>query len=135
MPTLAKPQLTESPSAWGAASDEMYQELCRDRVTILTELRFYAKRDLLPPDVNSSAIPTKNEEEELRQIGGALAVAAEASGIMSTAVLVATLRKVSKNPNLFFCDYQRGEEALGTRWRDVWGDQVARFPGAVEQPT
>lgn len=90
----------------------------------------------------------KTEEEELRQIASALTVAAAASGIMSTAVLVATLLKVSKNPSLFFkrelpapvegaiaCDYQRGEEALGTHWRDVWGDQVARFPGEVEQPT
>jgi hypothetical protein len=146
MPTLAKPQLTESRSAWGAASDEMYQELCRDRVAILTALRFYAQRDLLPPDVNSSA--TKNEEEELLQIAGALAVAAEASGIMPTAVLVATLLKVSKNPSLFVkrelpapvewaiaCDYQRGDEPTGTHWRDVGGHQVARFPGEVEQPT
>jgi hypothetical protein len=28
-------------------------------------------------------------------------------------------------------DYQRGEEPPGTHWRDVWGDQVARFPGEV----
>ena len=146
MPTLAKPQLTESRSAWGAASDEMYQKLCRNRVKILTALRFYEQRDLLPPDVNSSA--TKNEEEELLQIAGALAVAAEASGIMSTAVLVATLLKVSKNPSLFVkrelpapvewaiaCDYQRGDEPPGTHWRDVWGDQVSRVPGEVEQPT
>jgi hypothetical protein len=26
-------------------------------------------------------------------------------------------------------------EPQGTHWRDVWGDQVAAFPGEVEQPT
>ena len=67
---------------------------------------------------------------------------------MPTAVLVATLEKVSKKPSLFFArelpqpvewaiadDYQRGDEPPGTHWRDVWGDQVATFPGEVEQPT
>ena len=67
---------------------------------------------------------------------------------MSTAVLVATLLKVSKNANLFFrrelpaavewalaCDYQRADEPPGTHWRDVWGDQVSSVPGEVEQPT
>jgi hypothetical protein len=34
-------------------------------------LRFYEQRDLVPPDVNSSAVPTKDEEDELRQIAGA----------------------------------------------------------------
>ncbi|MBR1242408.1 hypothetical protein JQ620_20070 [Bradyrhizobium sp. AUGA SZCCT0274] len=91
---------------------------------------------------------TEDEEEELRQVAGALAEAAEASGLLNTAVLVATLLKVAKNPSLFSkrtlpaavewaiaCDYQRGEEPLGTHWRDVWGDQVSRFTGEVEQPT
>ena len=148
MPTLAKPQLTESPFRWGATFDEMYQELCRNRVAILTALGFYAEHDLLPPDVNSSGIPTKYEEEELRQIASALTEAAAASDTMSTAVLVATLLKVSKSANLFFrrelpapvewalaCDYQRADEPSGTHWRDVWGDQVSSVPGEVEQPT
>jgi hypothetical protein len=118
-------------------------------------LGLYAKHDLLPPDVNSSGIPTKYEEEELRQIASALTEAAAASDTMSTAVLVATLLKVSKNANLFFtreppvftrelpapvewalaCDYQRANEPPGTHWRDVWGDQVSSVPGEVEQPT
>jgi len=148
MPTLAKPQLTEAPFRWGATFDEMYRELCRNRGAILTALGFYAKHGRLPPDVNSSAIPTKYEEEELRQVASALTEAAAASDIMPTAVLVATLLKVSKNPDLFFkrelpapvewaiaCDYQRGDEPPGTNWRDVWGDQVSSVPGEVEQPT
>ncbi len=148
MPTLAKAQLTEPESPWGAAFDQMYLSLCRDRVPILTALGFYAEHDLPVPEENSSTIPTKDEEEELRQIASALTVAAAASEVMPPGVLVATLQKVSKQPSLFFArelpqpvewaladDYQRGDEPPGTHWRDVWGDQVAAFPGQVEQPT
>jgi len=147
MPTLAKAQLIESESPWGAAFDQMYLELCLKRAPILTALGFYTERDLSPPN-NSEAIPTTDEAEELRQIASALTVAAAASATMPTAVLVATLEKVSKKPSLFFArelpqpvewaiadDYQRGDEPPGTHWRDVWGDQVATFPGEVEQPT
>jgi len=118
-----------------------------ERAPILTALGFYTERDLSPPN-NSEAIPTTDEAEELRQIASALTVAAAASATMPTAVLVATLEKVSKKPSLFFArelpqpvewaiadDYQRGDEPPGTHWRDVWGDQVATFPGEVEQPT
>jgi hypothetical protein len=148
MPTLSKAQLIETESPWGAAFDQMYLELCRDRVPILTALKFYAEHDLPPPQENSGAIPTQDEEEELRQITSALTVAAAASEVMPTGVLVATLLKVSKDPSLFVPrelpqpvewaiadDYQRGDEPPGTHWRDVWGDQVATFPGEVEQPT
>jgi hypothetical protein len=148
MPTLSKPQLIEPESPWGAPFDRMYLELCRDRVPILTALGFYAEHDLTPAEENSNAIPTKDEEEELRQIASALVVAAAASTEMPIGVLVETLKKVSKNPGLFLprklpqpvewaiaADYRRGEESPGTHWRDVWGDQVARSPGEVEQPT
>ena len=148
MPTLSKAQLVESESPWGAGFDLMYLELCGDRIPILTTIDFYAKHDLPPPPENSKAILTKDEQEELRQIASALTVAAAASTTMPTAVLVASLLKVSKKPSLFFtrelpepvewamaCDYQRGDEQPGTHWRDVWGDQVARYPGEVEQPT
>jgi hypothetical protein len=147
MPTLSKAQLIEAQSPWGAAFDRMYLELCRDRVRILSALGFFAERDLPVPE-NSDAVPTPDEEEELRQIASALTVAAAASAVMSTSVLVATLLKVSKDPKLFVPrelpqpvewaiadDYQRGNEPPGTHWRDVWGDQVAAFPGEVEQPT
>ena len=147
MPTLAKAQLTESASPWGAAFDQMYLELCRDRIPILTALGVYAEHDVPPPE-NSDAILTKAEEEELRQIASALTIALAASVTMTTSVLVATLLKVSKKPSLFFArelpqpvewaiadDYQRGDEPPGTHWRDVWGDQVATFPNEVEQPT
>jgi hypothetical protein len=147
MPTLSKAQLIETESPWGAAFDRMYLELCRDRVPILTAIGFYAEHDLPPPEEKSDAIPTQDEEEELRQIASALTFAGAASEVMPTGVLVATLLKVSKDPNLFFarglpapvewaiaCGYQRGGEIPGTHWRDIWGDQVATFPGEVEQP-
>jgi hypothetical protein len=148
MPTIAKPQLSESESPWQAPFDQMYLELCRDRAPILTALGFYAEHNLPSPEENSDVLPTKGEEEEVRQIASALTVAAAAADAMPTGVLVATLEKVSKNPDLFFArdlpqpiewaiadDYQRGDEPSGTHWRDVWGDQVSAFPGQVEQPT
>jgi hypothetical protein len=148
MPTLSKALLIEPESPWGAPFDQMYLELSRDRVPILTALGFYAEHDVPPPLVNSNAIPTKDEEDELRQIASALTVAAAASEVMPPGVLVASLLKVSKQPSLFSarelpaavewviaCDYQRDDEPPGTHWRDVWGDQVATFPGEVEQPT
>ncbi len=147
MPTLSKPQLIEPESPWGAAFDQMYLELCRDRIPILTALGVYAEHDVPPPE-NSDAILTKAEEEELRQIASALTIALAASVTMTTSVLVATLLKVSKKPSLFFArelpqpvewaiadDNRRGDEPPGTHWRDVWGDQVATFPGEVEEPT
>jgi hypothetical protein len=148
MPTLSKAQLIEPESPWGAAYNQMYTELCRDRAPILTALGFYAEHDLPPPEENSDAIPTEDEGTELRQIASALTVAAAASAEMPIGVLIATLKKVSKNPSLFFArelpqpvewaianEYQRGNELPGTHWRDVWGDQVATFPGEVEEPT
>ena len=147
MPTLSKAQLIEPESPWGATFDQMYLELRRGRIPILKALGFYAEHDLPLPE-NSDATPTKDEEQELRQIASALTVAAAASVTMPAGVLVATLLKVSKKPSLFFarelpapvewamaCDYQRGDEPPGTHWRHVWGDQVAAFPGEVEQPT
>jgi hypothetical protein len=50
---------------------------------------------------NSDAIPTKDEEDELRQIASALTVVAATSAAMPEAQL-ATLKKVSNNPSIFF---------------------------------
>ena len=146
MPTLSKPQLIEPESPWGAPFDQIYLELCRNRIPILTALGFYAEHDLSPPE-SSDAIPTKDEEELLRQIASALTVAAAACEVMPPRVLLATLQRVAKEPRLFFArqlpqpveraialDYQRCNEPPGTHWRDVWGDQAATFPGEVEQP-
>src|SRR5258705_949159 len=147
MPTLSKAQLIEPKSPWGAPFDQMYLELCQNRIPILMALGFNAERNLAPPK-NSDEIPTKDEEEELRKIASALTEAAATSATMPTAELVATLLKVSKRPSLFMArelprpvewaianNYQRCDEPPGTHWRDVWGDQVATFPGEVEQPT
>jgi hypothetical protein len=103
-------------------------------------IRFYAKHDLPPPEENSDAIPTKDEEEELRQIASALTVAAAASAAMPPGVPLATLLKVSKKPGLFLtrelpapvewalaCHYQRGEEPPGTHWRDYGATKFRVF--------
>ena len=126
----------------------MYLVLCQDRASILTALGFYAEHDLVPPEENSDSVATKHEEEELRQIASALTLAAVVSEMMPAGVMVATLEKVQSNPSLLLTGelpqpveweiaghYQRGDESPGTHWRDVWGDQVAAFPGEVEQPT
>jgi hypothetical protein len=147
MPTLARALLTEPECPWAEPFDQMYLELCRNRGPILTARGFYAEHDLPAPQVNSDAIPTADEETELRQIASALTVAAATSAAMPDAQLIATLSKVSNNPSLFLarelpapvewaiaCEYQRTDEPRGTHWRDVWGDQVATFPGEVEEP-
>ena len=63
MPTIPKAQLTEPPeSPWGTTYDQIYAELCRDRVPILTALGFYAEHDLQPPEENSTAVPRKTNK-------------------------------------------------------------------------
>jgi hypothetical protein len=44
MPTIAKPQLIESESPWGAPFDRMYLSLCQDRVPVLAALERYVQR-------------------------------------------------------------------------------------------
>jgi len=127
MPT-PKAQLIQPESPWGAAFDRMYLDLCQDRVRILTALGFYAEHDLLPPQENSNAVPTQDEETGLRQIASALIVAAAASEVIPTGILVATREKTSKDPGLFFarelrapvewamaCDYRRSDKPHGTQ--------------------
>ena len=117
MPTLPKPELTEPESPWGAAYGQMYLELCRHRAPILTALGFYAEHDLPVPEENSSTIPTKDEEEELRQIASALTVAAAASATTPTGVLVATLQNISKQPSLFLAGRATATRRMGNRGR------------------
>src|SRR3954454_14464103 len=145
MPTLAKPLLIEPESPWGV---DFYKELCRNRVAILSAVGFYAEHGLSAADVDPEADPTELEAEELREIAGALSVAAAASAVMPDRVLIASLHRVAKNPGLLLTRelpapvewaiasvYQRADEPPGTHWRDVAGDQLARSPGEVEQPT
>src|SRR4051794_1458734 len=142
MPTLAKPQLIAPESPWAL---DFYKELCANRVAILSAVRFYAEHGL---SADPATDPTEWEAEQLREIAGALSVAAAASAVMPDRVLVASLQRVANNPELLLTRelpatvewaiasvYQRAQEAPGTHWRDVAGDQLARFPGEVEQPT
>jgi hypothetical protein len=148
MPTLYKPQLIESESPWLAPSDRMYRLLCLNKGPILMALGFYAERDLAPPDPNEQHELTNEEEAELRPIASALTAAAAASEVMPNGILVASLKKISMVPSLFFtgalpgpvewalaCRYQRDDETPGTHWRDVWGNQPSTFEGEVQVPT
>jgi hypothetical protein len=148
MPTLPKAQLTESETPWLEIWDRMYRGLSPNRGPILTALGFYAEHDLPVPGIDLVGNPTQAEEAELGPIATALTIAAEASEVMSSGTLIATLKKVLKSPSLFFSgqlpaaveweivgNYQRSDEKPRTHWRDVWGDQPALFEGQVEVPT
>jgi hypothetical protein len=148
MPTLAKAQLTEVESPWLEIWHRMYDYLCLNRGPILTMLGFYAEHNLPTPEVGSTSNVTNDEEAALGQIATALTLAAVASEDMPSGVLIATLKRVSKTPSLFLSgqlpaavewiiarNYRRGDEKRAMHWRDVWGDQPARFEGQVEIPT
>ncbi len=147
MPTLSKPQLIERESPWRRESDRIQRELCRKGVPILAGLGYYAERDLPVPEADQLEVLVQ-DEEALKPITGALTFAAAASEELPDAGVIATLRRVSRNPALLrlgglppavewaiACYYQRWDEKLGTHWPDVWGDQPAVFEGLVEMPT
>jgi hypothetical protein len=77
-----------------------------------------------------------------------LALAIVASEGMPVGVRIATLKKVAKNPSIFFsgqlsgeiewaiaCNYRRSDEKVGTNSQDVLGKQLAHFKAEVEIPT
>ena len=147
MPTLAKPQLIETPSPWRTESDRFLQELCRKGVPILARLNYYAERDLPVPEADQLEVLVQDEEIELKRIAGALSFAAAASEDLPDGIVIATLRQVSRNPSLLRLgglpaaveweiarNYQRRDEEQATHWPDVWGDQPL-FEGLVEVPT
>jgi hypothetical protein len=136
MPTLAKPQLIETPSPWRTEADRFQQELCRKGVPILVALNYYAERDLPVPEADQLEALVQDEETEIGRIAGALTFAAAASEELPDAVVIATLKQVSRNPALLrlgglppavevaiACHYQRCDEKPGTHWPDVCGDQ------------
>jgi hypothetical protein len=143
MPTLSKARLTECESPWLETWDRMHQYLCPNKAPILTALGFYAQHDLPNPEADSAGSLTVDEKAELGAIATALTRAAVASDAMSTAVLIATLHKVSSSLSFsgqlpaavewkIAGNYQRGSEKPATHWRDVWGKQLE---GDVEVPT
>jgi hypothetical protein len=77
----------------------------------------------------------------------ALMDAAITSEKMPGRVLAATLKKITKNPELFFSgklpvaaeweiasDYRRGDENAGTYCMDVWGDEQTTCTYALKTP-
>src|SRR6266480_7516139 len=99
MPTLSKPQLIERESPWRRESDRIQRELCRKGVPILAGLGYYAERDLPVPEADQLEVLVQ-DEEALKPITGALTFAAAASEELPDAGVIATLRRVSRNPAL-----------------------------------
>jgi hypothetical protein len=148
MPTLAKPELIERESPWLEEFDRFYQELCLNNVRILESLGYYEENDLPVPKLDQAGELSEEEEEEIKPIARALTVAADASQVLPRAVLIATLKRVSKDPSLLrggelpaqvewaiARSYQRSDEKPGTHWYDVWHGKVAFPKGKVEVPT
>jgi hypothetical protein len=89
-----------------------------------------------------------HEKEVLSEIVGALTSAAAISASLSMPVLIATLKRVRKNPQLV-CKksfpgavagilartYQRANEKPGTFWPDIMGELPKNFQGQLERPT
>jgi hypothetical protein len=148
MPTLSKAQLIQRESPWQNASDRIYQELCRNRVPILVSLGYYKEHNLPVPEADPPEALSQDEETEIKPIAGALSVAAGASQVLPRGELIATLKRVSKEPCLLrqgqlpeevewaiARSYQRLDELPGTHWYDVWHGKVAFPKGKVEVPT
>jgi hypothetical protein len=148
MPTLAKPELIERESPWLEEFDRFYQELCLNNVRILESLGYYEENDLPVPKLDQAGELSEEEEEEIKPIARALTVAADASQVLPRAVLIATLKRVSKDPSLLrggelpaqvewaiARSYQRSDEKPGTHWYDVWHGKLAFPEGKIEMPT
>jgi hypothetical protein len=149
MPTLAKPELIERESPWLEEFDRFYQELCLNKVRILESLGYYEENDLPVPKLDQAGeLSEEEEEEEIKPIARALTVAAGASQVLPGAKLLATLKRVSKDPACWqqgrFPEevelaiartYQRGDENPGTHWYDVWRGKLAFPEEQIEVPT
>jgi hypothetical protein len=126
----------------------MAKELKPFARTILAKLAYYAERGLEIPGPERDGELTKDEEEALSPIIRALMDAAVMSEAMADRTILATLKRVAKDPSLFFSnelpaavqweiafDYQRGDEKPGTFAMDVWGDEQTRCNYALETPS
>jgi hypothetical protein len=146
MPTLYKAELTEPEPPMKEMVDRMSKETEANARAILDALGYYAERDLkIPPKERKL---TEEEKIELDPIVNALIDAAVASVLMKDGVLISTLKKVAKNPSLFFTgelpaavqwqmaiSYQRDDEKLGTFAMDIWGSEQTICAYPLERPT
>jgi hypothetical protein len=62
MPTLSRPQLTESD--WLAIWDRMYRDLFLNAGPILTALGFYTEHDLQTPEADLVRVITRDEDAD-----------------------------------------------------------------------
>jgi hypothetical protein len=149
MPTLSKSQLTETPSVWQEPGEEMRQKLYEIGETVLTALDFYREHDR-PEDFGGKFREQVEAHKNavLSEIAAALTLAASVAQSISVPVLIATLEKVRKAPDLIFSEdfpaavlwyvakaFQRAEEKPGTYWPDVMGEAPANFRKGLKTPT
>lgn len=139
MPTHHKAQLEESATPMLGIWEYIAIELYSRARTILAELNYYAQRDLADPSSEESGELTEDEKEELGRLVRVLMDAAIASEAMPDRVLIATLRKIARDPSCFClvetpaavqwemaADYKRGDEKPGTFALDIWGSEQTR---------
>ena len=146
MPMHYKAQLTEAEPPMREILDRMSGGIEAKGRPILDALRYYSRRDLQIPTMESPL--TNDEKLELDPIIGALVEAAVTNLRMKDRIVVATLGKVAKNPSLFFdedlpgvveaelaVDYQRDSEKRGTFSPDICGNErtISGYP--FQKPT
>jgi hypothetical protein len=149
MPTLSKPQLTETPSVWQRPSLDMQEAVFTTGEAVLGKLGFYHEHGR-PEDFGGKFKEQvqKDGYQVLSEIAGALTLAASISQSISPPVLIATLGKVRQQPDLIVRDdfpgavlwllagyYQRAMENPGTYWPDIVGEAPANFKMPLERPS
>lgn len=146
MPTIAKPELSESATPMLKIWDRMYEGLVPNARLILAGLGYYVEHDLALPDEGGEL--SEEEKAELHPVVRVLVDAAVRSQMMREGVLTSTLNKVAKDAFLLFSgalpasvrweignDYQRAAEIPGTYCMDIWGGEQTRCTYALETPT
>jgi hypothetical protein len=132
MPTIQKPQLDHRGFSWCEDTEKLHQALLQQAGAILYAIGLRKKPHELP---QSGKDLSEEEADLLRQCAGALAKAASITldaGYKAPNKIIATLKKIEKNPSVFFerciepeargillSSYQRDKEAPGTHWYDL----------------
>lgn len=148
MPLTHKAQLIETATPMLYLWALMEAGLRSRAPTILEVLNYSAERDLEPRGAGWCGPLDKDEVEELGPVIRALMDAAMASEAMPDRIIIATLRKIARDPAHFCladtpaavqwemaCDYKRGNENARTFSLDIWGSEQTRCPYLIETPT
>ena len=148
MPKHYKPQLTETATPMLEVWERMQDGLLLHARTILSELGFYAERDIQEPDIEIGRDLSPEEQQEANPIIRGLVEAVQRGEAMPDHILLSTLRKIGRLPSLFFADnssadaqymiasrYRRALEKPATYCLDILGDAQINSPYPLEVPT